>query len=270
MFSFPIVLVFVFFQPVAHLSFEIVKQIKKVLQANKLDITLYVERRFPFGCSNSFLKKKKTGIYQRSDCSVSPRLLHCLCCFSTARAPAVLSQATLHGLQLDQIFWFPRQRCWKSASFGLKISTKPQDRYLKLFKPFCRIFLCSFLLQPFASYIVHNKYIIIMLTGCLCQTIQYVAFFPHFSYCYLYIRLFVNSPQRNKEKTQCMTCLGYCVMFFLFYTSYKNLKLLVLFCGHLFQCRKVKYFSLSVTGNFFIIIIFYSNSRLQTLDGVVG
>lgn len=51
MFLFPIVCCL--FLPVAHLLF---RAVKKVLQANKLDITLYVERRFPLVVFRSFSK----------------------------------------------------------------------------------------------------------------------------------------------------------------------------------------------------------------------
>lgn len=159
------VVFFVFFQPVARLLF---KAVKKVLQANKLDITLYVERRIPL-CLK-FLKKM-LGIYQRSDCSVSPRSSHCLCRFSsyfflpTARAPPVFSRPH-YTVCSSTGFLVSFRRRQGSASIGLKPSWNLKTdtwSYLNLLQNLY-VLSCSSL----ASYIVHNKYIIIMLTGCLC------------------------------------------------------------------------------------------------------
>lgn len=53
---------------------------------------------------------KKVGIYLRSDCSVSPRLLHCLCrLFSPmARAPLFFSPLPSHTTRFAARpdFWF--------------------------------------------------------------------------------------------------------------------------------------------------------------------
>lgn len=72
-----------------------------------------------------------------------------------------------------------------------------------------------------------------------------------------------------------MTCLG-CVMFFLFYKSYKNLKFYVLCYGYLFQCRispKVKCLLkrlLEIVEKVFTALPPTCNSVLKTLDGGVA
>lgn len=85
----------------------------------------------------------------------------------TARAPLVLFQPH-YTLHLHHTFHFCSVSLKSVSVQQLSPWTLKTDTwsYLNLFS-FCNtsVFLCAL---AFSSYIVHNKYIIIMLTGCLC------------------------------------------------------------------------------------------------------
>lgn len=148
MFMFPVVCCFVL--PVAHLLF---REVKKRCYRPISWISLYMcGEEICHGCVSL-----KSG-------HLSEKWLFCVATFvalsvlsslPVARAPLLLSPATLHGLQLDQIFGFSSVFL-EICVHWTKTSMKPQDRYLKLFKTFCRIFMFFLALAlPVTLYITN-------------------------------------------------------------------------------------------------------------------